>query len=72
MRAEFYSTFLARRWYRSTCDVGQFNNGRETIDRVHRISYEEFKEKYEKINKPCVITGALDDWPARENWTKEV
>jgi hypothetical protein len=51
--------------------VDGFVTKTDNIDRVHKISYEDFKEKYEKANKPVIMTGMMDDWPALHGWTRE-
>jgi hypothetical protein len=35
---------------------------------VQKPSKEEFLEQFYSQNKPCIIKGALDDWPALELW----
>lgn len=46
----------------------------ENIERIHidSITVEEFYEKYEKGNKPVIITGATDDWTAKNKWNFKV
>jgi hypothetical protein len=34
------------------------------IDRVEKISGEDFMEKYYKPQKPLIITNMMEDWPA--------
>lgn len=36
------------------------------------VSHEEFVEKYEKLYKPVVITGATNSWIANYKWTIDV
>lgn len=36
---------------------------------VHKVSPEEFIEKYEKIYRPVVITGVCNEWKANYKWT---
>lgn len=40
------------------------------IDRVHfsELSREQFQERYLKAEKPVIITGLCDRWPAMRNW----
>jgi hypothetical protein len=44
---------------------------RDEIERVDAkdITVNEFKEKYEKGDRPVIITGLSEKWPAHENWT---
>lgn len=39
-----------------------------TVPRVQKPSREEFLDRFYSQNKPVVIEGALDDWPALEKW----
>ena len=34
-----------------------------------KLSYKEFYKNYLKANKPVVIEGAIDDWPALKKWS---
>ena len=36
------------------------------------LTTSEFVERYEKNNKPVIITDTQADWPAREKWTLPV
>lgn len=39
-----------------------------TVDRRRPMSREEFKKEYEIPNKPVIITGLMEKWPASEKW----
>ena len=39
--------------------------------RVHSPSPLEFARDFVHQNRPCVITGAMDDWPAMSKWTDD-
>jgi hypothetical protein len=45
----------------------QTPNG-EVVQRRHRLTREEFYPPYYLNNKPVIITGMLDDWPALSKW----
>jgi ribosomal protein L16 Arg81 hydroxylase len=50
---------------------GQLNRMRssgQTVERRERLSREEFFEQYYFQNRPVIITGAFDTWPARSLW----
>ena len=56
----------------------EFSNLEEaaSLDNIERVDYhkcccEDFELRFEKQRKPCVITGAMDDWPANENWKED-
>jgi hypothetical protein len=38
------------------------------VPRRHRLSREEFLREYYSTNRPVVITGMMDDWPALGKW----
>ncbi len=38
------------------------------IERKHRLSREEFLQGYYSQNKPVIITGMMEDWPALQKW----
>ncbi|MEO6918537.1 MAG: cupin-like domain-containing protein [Collimonas sp.] len=42
--------------------------GSNVIERRHRLSRDEFYRQYYLLNKPVIITGMLDDWPALTKW----
>lgn len=41
------------------------------VPRVHKPSRTEFLDQFYAQNKPVVITGAMDDWPAMTRWTAD-
>ncbi len=41
------------------------------IERRHCLSRHEFLAEYYAVNRPVIITGMMDDWPALGNWTLE-
>lgn len=41
------------------------------VPRVQKPSRQEFLDQYYSTNRPVVITGAMDDWPAMTRWTGE-
>ena len=38
------------------------------IGRRHRLSRDEFLREYYSTNRPVIITGMIDDWPAMRKW----
>jgi ribosomal protein L16 Arg81 hydroxylase len=40
----------------------------EVVERRHRLTRGEFYQRYYLNNKPVIITGMLDDWPAMHKW----
>jgi len=39
------------------------------IERRHQLTRDEFYQNYYLRNKPVIITGMLEDWPARTKWS---
>lgn len=39
-----------------------------TIERKHKLTRDEFYRNYYLLNKPVIITGMLDEWPAMSKW----
>ncbi len=62
-RAKKYAWFLevARRNAQLGSHYGE-------VPRVHKPTAQEFLDQFYSQNKPVVIEGALDDWPALERW----
>ncbi|XVF64806.1 hypothetical protein PTKIN_Ptkin09bG0196300 [Pterospermum kingtungense] len=64
----FSSLFLYRRLYRchTTLDGFSFDDG--NVERQTELSAEQFHREYDG-NKPVLLTGLADLWPARSAWT---
>lgn len=41
------------------------------IERRHQLSREEFFLEYYSTNRPVILTGMMEDWPALTKWTSE-
>lgn len=39
-----------------------------TVERIHRPDAQTFLDRYYSCNRPVIITGMMDDWPARQRW----
>ena len=39
------------------------------VERRHRLSRQEFLTEYYSTNRPVIITGMMDDWPAMGKWS---
>jgi hypothetical protein len=42
-----------------------------SVPRVPKLSRNEFLDNYYALNRPVVMTGAMDDWPAMTQWTAD-
>jgi hypothetical protein len=62
-RAKKYAWFLevARRNAQQGSHFGE-------VPRVQKPSKQEFLDEFYSQNKPCIIEGAINDWPALEKW----
>eukprot|EP00939_MAST-03C_sp_MAST-3C-sp1_P000490 g490.t1 len=43
----------------------------DNVDRRHQLTHQEFVDKYESLNKPVVVTGVVDRWPAFQRWKRD-
>ena len=41
------------------------------VPRVPKLSRQDFLDNYYALNRPVVMTSAMDDWPAMTKWTAE-
>jgi histone arginine demethylase JMJD6 len=40
-----------------------------TVERVHDISARDLRREYACRNRPVIISGCIDHWPARQHWS---
>ncbi|KAL8030270.1 hypothetical protein ABFX02_14G275400 [Erythranthe guttata] len=66
----FNSLFLYRRLYRCYTSLNGFSFDDGNVERRENISLEEFRKDYDG-QKPVLIDGLTDKWPARKSWTSE-
>ncbi|KAL8487909.1 hypothetical protein ACS0TY_024268 [Phlomoides rotata] len=66
----FSSLFLYRRLYRCYTSLNGFSFDDGNVERNENLSLEEFHMKYGG-QKPVLINGLADNWPARKSWTSE-
>ncbi|PKA64034.1 F-box protein [Apostasia shenzhenica] len=67
----FYSDYLFQSWLCANMEMKDEWLQRDNIERRRGLSVEEFVNFFEEINKPVLLEGCLDHWPAMENWSKE-
>ncbi|CAN8298428.1 unnamed protein product [Cochlearia groenlandica] len=68
---DFYSDHLFQSWLCANLEMKQEWLERDNIMRVKGISVEDFITKFEEPNKPVLIEGCLDGWPAIEKWSRD-
>ncbi|XP_075082440.1 lysine-specific demethylase JMJ21 isoform X1 [Nicotiana tabacum] len=66
----FNSLFLYRRLYRCYTSLNGFYYDTGNVERAKNLSIEEFHDKYDG-QKPVLIAGLADTWPASTTWTTE-
>ncbi|XP_057786261.1 lysine-specific demethylase JMJ21 [Salvia miltiorrhiza] len=66
----FSSLFLYRRLYRCHTSLNGFSFDDGNVERKENIPFEEFLMEYD-CQKPVMISGLADHWPARKSWTSE-
>lgn len=60
-----------RQYYKSDVLEQLAKSAKDNIQRIDykSTSVEDFREKFEKTDTPCIITGAADDWDRDNKWT---
>ena len=82
MKSKHRSNLLLRKWSQDGywCrqnDILKVNDPQTFTDTIERVNIndltvEEFIERYEKGNKPCIITGVTDTWRGMQEWQLKV
>jgi hypothetical protein len=49
--------------------LDRLRSNSDLVERRHRLSDGEFREHYYCANRPVIITGMMDDWPALGKWS---
>ena len=58
-----------REWLIATYrKINRLHPGSSWIDRRHKLSRDDFLRDYYTTNRPVIITGMMDDWPAMRKW----
>ncbi|KAK1310808.1 F-box protein [Acorus calamus] len=68
---DFYSDYLFQSWLCASLEMKQEWLETDNIQRRGRISVEEFVRDFEEPNRPVLLSGCLEDWPALEKWDRE-
>jgi tetratricopeptide (TPR) repeat protein len=53
-----------------TAPVPELHSTLRNIERRHQLSPEEFIAEYARKNRPVLLSGLLEDWPAWQAWTR--
>ena len=58
-----------REWLLATYrKINRLNPESDVIPRRHRLSRGQFLDEYYSTNRPVIITGMMEDWPAMKKW----
>ncbi|GFY85856.1 transferases, transferring glycosyl groups [Actinidia rufa] len=64
----FNSLFLLRRHYRCYTTLAGFSFDDGNVERRKDLSLEDFRQEFD-VNKPVLLSGLADTWPAKRTWT---
>lgn len=67
----FYSDYLFQSWLCANLEMKYVWLDRDNIDRRRGISVDEFVSCFEEKNKPVLLEGCIDNWPALKKWSRE-
>ncbi|KAK8965955.1 F-box protein [Platanthera guangdongensis] len=67
----FYSDHLFQSWLCANLEMKPKWLARDNIERRRNLSLEEFVSLFEDLNKPILLEGCLDLWPAMEKWNRK-
>lgn len=68
---DFYSDYLFQSWLCANLEMKHEWLDRDNIIRRKGISLDEFVSNFEEPNKPVLLEGCLDNWPALEKWDRD-
>ncbi|KAL0333546.1 UNVERIFIED_CONTAM: F-box protein [Sesamum angustifolium] len=68
---DFYSDYLFQSWLCANLEMKPEWLERDNIVRKKGISVEEFVLNFEEPNKPVLLEGCLENWPAMGKWDRE-
>jgi len=68
---DFYSDYLFQSWLCASLEIKSEWLSTDNIERRENLSVEEFIRDFEEPNKPVLLQGVLDSWPALKEWDRE-
>ncbi|KAL7133646.1 hypothetical protein ABFS83_12G156200 [Erythranthe nasuta] len=68
---DFYSDYLFQSWLCANLEMKPEWIERDNIVRKRGISVDEFVSNFEEHNKPVLLEGCLENWPAMQKWDRE-
>ncbi|CAL4983976.1 unnamed protein product [Urochloa decumbens] len=67
----FYSDYLFQSWLCANMEMRHEWLARDNIERRRGISVEQFIAEVEEPNRPVLLEGCIDGWPALQKWSRE-
>ncbi|KAL6842843.1 hypothetical protein ACP4OV_027156 [Aristida adscensionis] len=67
----FYSDYLFQSWLCANMEMRHEWLARDNIERRRGMSVERFIADFEEPNRPVLLEGCLESWPALRNWSRE-
>ncbi|KAG2562736.1 F-box protein At5g06550-like [Panicum virgatum] len=67
----FYSDYLFQSWLCANMEMRHEWLARDNIERRRGVSVEQFIAEVEEPNRPVLLEGCIDGWPALQKWSRE-
>ena len=68
---DFYSDYLFQSWLCASLEIKDEWLKTDNIERRENLSVEDFIRDFEEPNKPVLLSGVLETWPALTKWDRE-
>lgn len=68
---DFYSDYLFQSWLCASLEIKPEWLSTDNIEKRDNLSVEEFIRDFEEPNKPVLLRGAMNSWPALKKWDRE-
>jgi hypothetical protein len=67
----FYSDYLFQSWLCANMEMRHEWLARDNIERRRGMSVEQFIAEVEEPNRPVLLEGCIDTWPALQKWSRD-
>ncbi|GJN04579.1 hypothetical protein PR202_ga22141 [Eleusine coracana subsp. coracana] len=67
----FYSDYLFQSWLCANMEMRHEWLARDNIQRRRGLTVEQFIAEFEEPNRPVLLEGCIESWPALKKWTRE-
>nr|XP_024361962.1 F-box protein At5g06550-like isoform X1 [Physcomitrium patens] len=68
---DFYSDYLFQSWLCANLEIKPEWLSADNIERRENLSVEDFIRDFEEQNKPVLLRGVMESWPALKKWDRE-